>query len=228
MSNAPGTAFRAGRARSDLDRALTLGRDSPYRRNVVTSDPTRCRAFRNVTGPFRMVAGLWLTMLAAGCAARADVAPPTAQTVRYTDPFQYCAAVGTVDKPDSRYVGPAVPATIAAGLRRAFDAPADAPLEPFTRGTSWRCMSGKVYACNVGANLPCDAKAEVSKTPSEPIVQYCRQRPDADVVPMVVTGRDTVYEWRCRGGAPVAVRQFTQPDARGYLSNIWYELTPPR
>ena len=183
----------------------------------------------------RVIAALVLAALATGCASRGDGVSPsrtpsvgTAETPRYTDPFQYCAAVGTIDRPDARYIGPAVPPSIAAGLRRAFGAPADAPLEPFTRGTSWRCMAGKVYACTVGANLPCDAKADVTTTPSEPIAQFCRQHPDSDVVPMVVTGRATVYEWRCRGGAGVAVRQFAQPDARGYLSNIWFELAPPR
>jgi hypothetical protein len=210
------------------DRALISPEGRRIVAIVITSDRSWCRASRRAAVAFRVVAGLCLAALAGGCAARAADAPPPGQTARYTDPFQYCAAVGTVDKPDTRYVGPAVPASIAAGLRRAFDAPPDAPLEPFTRGTSWRCMSGKVYACNVGANLPCDAKADVRTTPSAPITQFCRQNADADVVPMVVTGRDTVYEWRCRGGAPVVVRQFTQPDARGYLSNIWYELTPPR
>ena len=105
--------------------------------------------------------------------------------------------------PDPRYAGAAVPPAIAQGLRRAYDASGDAPLELFTRGTSWRCVDGKVYACNVGANLPCDEKADTSRTPSAPIAEFCRQNPGAPVVPMVVTGRATVYEWRC-GQVPVS------------------------
>ena len=144
------------------------------------------------------------------------------------DPFGYCAAVGTIDAPDARYAGPAVPAAIAEGLRRAFGAPPDAPVEVFTRGTSWRCMGGKVYACTVGANLPCDAKADTSREPSAPITDFCREHLSADVVPMVVTGRATVYEWRCEGSAPAIARQVTRPDPRGYLANIWHEIPPPR
>ncbi|MER3445858.1 MAG: hypothetical protein C4291_03035 [Candidatus Dadabacteria bacterium] len=43
---------------------------------------------------------------------------------------------------------------------------------------------------------------------------------------MVVTGHETVYEWRCNNGMPEIVRESTQPDARGFLSNIWYEISP--
>lgn len=167
--------------------------------------------------------GWWLfgAILLSGCAGG------TGEARTYADPFSYCSAVGTIDVPDPRYTGPPVSPAIAAGLRRAFNAPADAPLEFFTRGTSWRCADGKVYACNVGANLPCDARADTSRTPSAPIAEFCRQNPDADVVPMVVTGRATVYAWRCAGGAPDIVGQFAHPDSRGYLGNIWYEIAPP-
>src|SRR5262245_8372094 len=145
----------------------------------------------------------------------------------YPAPFGYAAAVGTIDAPDARYTGAAVPPAIAEGLRRAFNAPADASTELFTRGTSWRCADGRVYACNVGANLPCSAKADTSRTPSAPIAEFCRQNPAAQVIPMVVTGRATIYEWRCAGGVPVIERQVTAPDSRGYLQHIWYPISPP-
>jgi len=145
----------------------------------------------------------------------------------YTDPFTYCAAVGTVDAPDGRYAGAAVPPAVAEGLRAAFKAPPDTPLEAFTRGTSWRCADGRLYACNVGANLPCEAKADTSRTPSAPIAEFCRQNPAATVIPTVVTGRATVYDWRCAAGRPVIERQVAVPDSRGYLRNIWYEIPAP-
>src|SRR5262245_13157192 len=104
-------------------------------------------------------------MLVAGCASEPG------QAARYDDPFAYCAAVGNVDAPDARYAGPVMPVAIAEGLRRAFRAPADAPLEMFTRSSFWRCMDGKVYACSVGANLPCQARADTDRTPSQPIVE---------------------------------------------------------
>ena len=40
-----------------------------------------------------------------------------ATPVSYTDPFAYCAAVGTIDTPDSAYVGPQTPPSIINGLR---------------------------------------------------------------------------------------------------------------
>jgi hypothetical protein len=148
-----------------------------------------------------------------------------AQGTTFNDPFSYCAAVGTIDAPDSRYVGPKVPESIARGLQAALQLSASAPLEFLINGSSWRCMDGKVYACTVGANLPCEEKADTSRTPSTPLTQYCQQNPDADI-PAVVTGRATVYEWKCQNGAPTIVRQVFQPDARGFLSNIWYEIEP--
>jgi hypothetical protein len=43
---------------------------------------------------------------------------------------------------------------------------------------------------------------------------------------MVVTGRATVFEWRCDGGTPAIARQVAQADAEGYLAGIWYEIRP--
>jgi hypothetical protein len=43
---------------------------------------------------------------------------------------------------------------------------------------------------------------------------------------MVVTGRATVFAWRCTDGNPEIVSQFAEPDAQGFLSDIWYEIAP--
>jgi len=143
----------------------------------------------------------------------------------YSDPFAYCAAVGTVDAPDARYAGPEMPESIALGLRKAFGVP-DAPLEPFLRNSFWRCMGGKVYACTVGANLPCQEKADISREPSEGMSDFCEENPQSDVIPAAVTGRATVYLWRCDEGEPEIVRQVAEPDQRGFLANFWYEIEP--
>jgi len=107
----------------------------------------------------------------------------------YDNPFAYCAAVGTIDAPDARFSGPAIPAAVMRGLQKAIDAPPDAPPLP---GVVWRCMDGKVYACTVGANLPCTAKADLNRAPAEPLRAFCMQQPDADVIQAYVTGRETV------------------------------------
>jgi hypothetical protein len=148
------------------------------------------------------------------------------QPATFTNPFAYCAAVGTVDAPDPRYTGPKVPEVVAQGLKKAFGAPADAPLEPFLHNTFWRCMDGQVYACTVGANLPCQERADVSRRPTQGMTDFCKDNPHAEVIPAVATGRATVYEWKCAKGAPEVVRQFAQPDARGFLSHIWYAISP--
>jgi hypothetical protein len=182
-------------------------------------------------------AALLLTVVAlmAGAApATSQVStPPTAGPAEgsgrpavFTDPFAYCAVVGTIDAPDSRYTGPKVPEAVARGLRKASGVPAAAPLEPFLHNTSWRCMDGVVYACTVGANLPCQERADMSRKPTEGMTNFCRNNPQAEVIPAVITGRTTVYEWACANGRPEVVRQFVQPDARGFLSNIWYAISP--
>src|SRR3712207_4805426 len=127
-------------------------------------------------------------------------ATSSAQGTTYTDPFAYCAAVGTVDAPDARYVGVKVPEAIARGLRTATQAAPDAPLDPFVAGSSWRCMDGKVYACTVGANLPCQEQANTSHTATEAMTNYCQANVDAGAIPAFVTGRATVYEWSCKNG----------------------------
>lgn len=143
-----------------------------------------------------------------------------------TDPFAYCAQVGTIDAPDARYSGERVPTSIAEGIRRASGGAPSAPLEVFVRGTSWRCMDGKVFACTVGANLPCGEKADASRTPSAAVIEFCRTNPDAAVVPAAVTGRATVYQWRCAGPDASIVRQIFEADPRGFIGNVWYEIKP--
>ena len=150
----------------------------------------------------------------------------SAPQATFTDPFAYCTALGTIDAPDSRYNGPKVPEAVARGLKKAFGAPVDAPLELFLNNTVWRCMDGMVYACTVGANLPCQERADTSRRPTQGMTDFCRNNPRAEVIPAVAAGRATVYEWRCAGSEPEVVRQFAQPDARGFLSNIWYPISP--
>jgi len=165
-----------------------------------------------------------------GCGATPAPAIPTAPVATstpatYTDPFAYCAAVGTVDAPGSNYVGPQVPESIAQGLQWALNAP-DTPIDVLQNGSFWRCMDGSVYACFVGANLPCEAKANTDRTPTQEEIDYCQQNPNSDFIPAVVTGRETVYEWRCLDGAPDIVKQLTQPDAQGFFPDIWYKISP--
>lgn len=152
--------------------------------------------------------------------------PSSTQAATYRDPFAYCAAIGTIDAPDARYAGAKVPEVIAKGLMKATNVSPDAPLDWFIQNSFWRCMDGKVYACTVGANLPCMSKADMSLTPTPEEADFCQANPNAEFIPAYVTGRETVYEWRCKNGAPEIVRQVFQADARGFISDFWYELSP--
>lgn len=167
----------------------------------------------------QIILPLTLLLIVAGLACCGGTPAPET----YTDPFAYCAAVGTMDAPDAAYTGPKVPESVAEGLRRAFNTP-DTPLEVYENGTFWRCMDGEVYGCFVGANLPCEARANTDKTPTQAEIDFCQQNPDSDFIPAVATGRETVYEWRCRDGAPEIVQQVFHPDAQGFLSEFWYKI----
>jgi hypothetical protein len=41
-----------------------------------------------------------------------------------------------------------------------------------------------------------------------------------------VTGRETVYEWRYLDDVTDMQKQLSQPDAQGFLSYIWYKISP--
>ena len=142
----------------------------------------------------------------------------------FTDPFAYCAAVGTVDNPDSRYTGSKVPEAIIKGLTRKGVVSADAPRE-FGENAVWRCMDGKVLACHFGANIPCLERANLSRTPTSAMEEFCRTDPNVGNIPAAVAGRATVYQWRCTSGKPEVVKQFFKPDKQGFLSDFWYEIT---
>jgi hypothetical protein len=164
-----------------------------------------------------------LAVLLVGC-ARPTVAP-AAQT--YSDPFQYCAAIGAIDAPDARYTGQAVPDAVIDGFKQAAGLTQSAePQETLRQTTIWRCMDGKVYACNFGANLPCDSKADTNEEPTQAMRDFCAQNAGADAIPMSVTGHTTIYSWGCQAETPLILEQIDQPDAAGYLSRIWYALTP--
>lgn len=154
-------------------------------------------------------------------------APAAGADAPLQDPWSYCKAVGTIDKPDARYAGPPFPEQIVKVLQEKFKArPRKPSVAEYQKNSFWRCMDGKVYTCTIGANIPCQEKADVSQTPSAGMVDYCKTNPAEDYIPAFVSGRATVYLWSCTDGKPKIVRELTKPDAAGYLSNVWYEVPP--
>ena len=155
-----------------------------------------------------------------GAATPAAGATSQATAATYAEPFAYCAAVDTIDAPDARYTGPQYPASVVDGLAKASGHPVASGAAP------WRCVGGAVWACTVGANLPC-GKIDTSKTASDAMNGYCASNPDSPFIPAYISGHDTAYEWSCDGAKAVAGRQVITVDARGFGQQYWYRLTPP-
>jgi Tol biopolymer transport system component len=191
---------------------------------------------KNIT----LLVGIALSLLAiilAACSKKADAAviadpaptakPAPVQQPNYDDPFAYCAAVGTVDTPAAPYTGPQISDGIINGYKAAAGLEnSPMPMDIFKQTTIWRCMDSRVYACNFGANLPCSSKANTDKTPSPAMEDYCKANPDAEFIPMSVTGHSTVYSWHCVKDTPELLDQIAKVDAAGYLANIWYAIQP--
>jgi hypothetical protein len=74
--------------------------------------------------------------------------------------------------------------------------------------------------------MPCTFKADTSRTPPPDATDFCKANPNADGMMTAVTDRQTVYQWRCKGETPEIVGQVFTPDARGFISNFWYALSP--
>lgn len=142
---------------------------------------------------------------------------------QFEDAFAYCLTAGTVAAPDARYVGPARPDAVAEGLRAVIGAAADAPMT----ASVWRCADGELLGCFVGANLPCQEKADLSETPNQGIIDYCQENPAAENVPAAAAGRATVYEWRCQDGEPAIVQQLFTADGQGFIADFWYPIAQP-
>ena len=125
----------------------------------------------------------------------------------------YCALAGnddTLRRP---------PRALGAAIQRLFDIKGSYALAT----TYYRCAGGAVLLCNVGANLPC-GKANTAKT-LPAATQWCDTHPNSDFIPMVVTGHDTLYSWRCIGRAAHAGAMVGKLDARGFFAEYWKKLS---
>jgi hypothetical protein len=134
--------------------------------------------------------------------------------------------VANADTPGAPYTGPRVPDAVIQGIKKAAGLAPDIPAEVVRNGTFWRCMDSKVYACFVGANLPCDSKGNADQNPTAAVVDYCKSNPTAGDIPAAVTGHETIYAWRCSQGKPEIAQQVFHLDPRGYITEIWYALPP--
>jgi hypothetical protein len=128
-----------------------------------------------------------------------------------------CRKLGTDDR-----LRP-IPDSLVSAARRLFDLDTMSA-DWIRRSTYFRCFERHVLICNVGANLPC-GKADVSRRLAS-ADRWCTGHPDSDLIPMYVTGHDTIYRWHCAGaraavsGTPLAV------DQRGFIARFWSRIDP--
>jgi len=139
----------------------------------------------------------------------------------FTNLFDYCAAVGTIDRPDSRFAGP-YPTR---GAAAAFSID---PAAIRDGAFAWRCMGGAVFAC-AQLNSPICGKADTAATPTPAMTAYCRANPTSEVIPLVVMGHEhpSAYDWTCREGRAIPGRRLFTPDPRGYPPDLWRKLSRP-
>ncbi len=123
----------------------------------------------------------------------------------------YCAAGA------GRQSAAPVPKELQSAVAKAFGISVDQ-----ARHAKVRCAGGRLMACWVGANLDC-GKANVHRR-LVGASAWCRDHPGSESIPMVATGHDTIYDWRCEGRRAVAGKPNRALDARGYIVDNWKRL----
>jgi hypothetical protein len=130
---------------------------------------------------------------------RSIQAASLAAPVRLQDAKSICARVTNDDRVRR------LPITLVPAARQLFGFSADTPSGYVRKGTSFRCMNGKVFLCNTGANLVC-GKANTSRTAAG-TEDFCKQT----LVGCRPHGRHGSYytrtEWKCVGNKAVISKQ---------------------
>ena len=126
----------------------------------------------------------------------------------------HCAKVGNDDTVRT------IPPSLIAGAAKLFQEPASEAATPREMYV-YRRVSGSVWVCNHGANIPC-AKADVRRVlPS--VLAYCNENLNQDFVPMVVTGHGTIQSWECVGGR-ARIKQFQKLGSRDFVADQWQRM----
>lgn len=147
-------------------------------------------------------------------------AAPASGPIIISDPFAYCARVGTASFSDRtqgqvRYSGPDFPFGNA----------------PSGAAVVWRCRNGQTLACQPFQGfreLKC-GKPDFSRTPSQAMTDTCKTTGSSAPFISQAVLKNTAYDWDCRNGRPVIVGQEVYPnqvDDLGYILSDWY--TPSR
>ena len=149
--------------------------------------------------------------LVASVRAHADVSDPAAR----------CSKVRNDDAIQG--YDPALKAKFIAAFSRLFPG-AERPVEErlMVAQAKSRCMDGVLYACFVGANLPC-SKMD-AKRRNRGASAFCKTNRESSVVPLVATGHDTIFSYRCRRGQALVDGETYRLDRRGFATKLWTPL----
>lgn len=137
------------------------------------------------------------------------------QAAHAETPSAMCTRAGTSDSLQP------IPASLVPAVNAVFGT--SMPTQAAMDTTVFRCADGHVLVCTSGANLPC-GRANIGRTPGPGVVAWCRDHPNAAVIPAVATGHDTIFAWRCQGDTPRIDRQALKVDQRGFVSQYWKRL----
>jgi hypothetical protein len=118
--------------------------------------------------------------------------------------------------------GPRAPAPVPKDLEAAVASTFGVSVDVVRDGGFVRCAKDKLLACLVGANLNCGKANTRRSLPGGSA--FCRANPGADMIPMVATGHDTIYAWRCVGKRAVAANAVVTVDPDGYDAGNWKEI----
>jgi hypothetical protein len=95
---------------------------------------------------------------------------------------------------------------------------------PGMPNTSWRCMNGGIYVCEMGASGRGCMKAGHSTAPTGGVIKWCRENPNSDFVPGAYLSGAAI-SWKCRGTQPVVV-ETEGVDEQGYVKRFWRKVGP--
>lgn len=136
-------------------------------------------------------------------------------TDSFDDPFEYCAAAGSVDRPGPHYTGPSVPEAIV-NLGGTFADQAN---------TIWRCMDGLVWACVALNTTACQRAPWLGPPPkwlsNSELVRWCNENPNSEIIP------GTHAMGTCSGSMPAVAKGKYSLDGRGYAVTEWVRIPAP-
>jgi hypothetical protein len=159
-------------------------------------------------------AARWIGWIMAIGIGFAGVAIPPAAAA---SPAALCRKLGTDDR-----LRP-IPQSLVPAARRLFGL-RTMPAAWVRRSTLFRCFEHRVLVCNLGANLPCGKADTRRDLPAAD--KWCAGHPGSDFIPMVVTGHDTIYRWRCVGTRAAAGGPPLGLDPRGFIARLWKRVAP--